>query len=133
MAPTVLMIDDDLDDILFAKTTFQELQCDIDFEYIIKSETVIRYLTIKGKNPHLILLDLNMPVKDGKVVLKELKENNYYSSIPVIIFTTSASPADKKICYELNAAAFITKPSSMKEWRPVLESICRTYLKDHLP
>lgn len=61
--------------------------------------------------PGLILLDLNMPLVDGKKVLKEIKKQKKFVSIPVVIFTTSASDNDRKECYDLGANLFYTKPT----------------------
>lgn len=122
------MVDDDLEDILFVKTTFKDINVDAQFDYLVNSDNVVGYLTSKGKKPDLILLDLNMPVKDGKTVLKEIKSNPKLQTIPVVIFTTSHSEEERQEYLKLHAAAYVSKPDAYKDWAPVLQSICKVYL-----
>ena len=73
--------------------------------------------------PDIIILDLNLPKKDGREVLREIKENNDLKNIPVIILTTSS--AEKDICgvYDLHANAYIVKPLNFDEFMKVIKSI----------
>ena len=128
MKQTIFMVDDDLEDILFVKTAFSKINIDVHFDYLLNSENVIGYLTSKGKKPDLILLDLNMPVKDGKTVLLEIKSNPKLQTIPVVIFTTSHSEEERLEYLRLHAAAYVSKPDAYKDWAPLLQSICKVYL-----
>ena len=130
MKQNIFMVDDDLEDILFVKTAFIDINMDVKFDYLVNSENVVGYLASKGKKPDLILLDLNMPVKDGKTILQELKANPKLQTIPVVIFTTSHSEEERKEYLRLHAAAYVTKPDSYKDWAPVLKSNCKIYLMD---
>ena len=129
MKQTIFMVDDDLEDILFVKTTFKDISVDVQFDYLVNSENVVGYLTSKGKKPDLILLDLNMPVKDGKTILQEIKSNPKLQTIPVVIFTTSHSEEERQEYLKLHAAAYVSKPDAYKDWAPVLQSICKVYLE----
>jgi chemotaxis family two-component system response regulator Rcp1 len=73
--------------------------------------------------PDLILLDLNLPKKDGREVLAEIKESPTLKSIPVVILTTSASDADILRSYELHANCYITKPVGLDGFLDVVKSI----------
>jgi CheY-like chemotaxis protein len=73
--------------------------------------------------PDLILLDLNLPKKDGREVLKEIKESPTLGSIPVVILTTSASEADVLRSYRLHANCYITKPVNLDGFLTVVKSI----------
>ena len=134
MKQTVLMIDDDIDDVMLAKSTFESIKADVDFHYLLTPDNIIQYLQQKfnGHLPDLILLDLNMPAIDGRDILKELKENKEYSGIPVVIFTTSRSEEDKINCFRLKANSFVPKPLSFNHWEPVMHSICALYVKNSL-
>ena len=134
MKQTVLMIDDDIDDVMLAKSTFESLKADVEFHYLLTPGDIVHYLEEKynGHLPDLILLDLNMPAKDGRDVLQELKANEEYSGIPVVIFTTSRSEEDKINCFRLKANSFVPKPLSYNHWEPVMHSICALYIKSSL-
>jgi two-component system, chemotaxis family, response regulator Rcp1 len=73
--------------------------------------------------PDLILLDLNLPKKDGREVLKEIKESPTLAIIPVVILTTSASEADILRTYQLHANCYITKPVELEGFLKVVKSI----------
>lgn len=77
----------------------------------------------EAPRPDLILLDLNLPRKDGREVLAEIKANDSLKSIPVIILTTSEAEKDVLISYELNANCFISKPVELDEFLNVIKTI----------
>jgi CheY-like chemotaxis protein len=86
------------------------------------------YLRNEGEHanvprPDLILLDLNLPKKDGREVLKEIKESPTLKSIPVVILTTSESEADILRSYQLHANCYITKPVGLDGFLKVVNSI----------
>jgi CheY-like chemotaxis protein len=115
----ILMVDDDEDDRFLTQTAFEEsdLKCKLDF---VKDGTeAIDHLTAifetnddRNPLPNLILLDLNMPRKNGWQVLSEVKNSESLKHIPVLVFTTSRSPEHIKRSYDLGANSFITKPST---------------------
>jgi len=115
----ILMADDDADDRYLVKTAFEEngIQCELRF--VEDGTEVFDFLMKQGKFatedirlPNLILLDLNMPKKNGKQVLQEIKSLPDYHHIPVVIFTTSKSPDDVRMLYKMGASSFISKPST---------------------
>ena len=82
----------------------------------------------KAKRPDLIMLDLNMPRKDGKEVLKELKSDPSLKTIPVIVLTTSRAEQDILQSYQLSANCYITKPVDFKSFIDVVKSIEQFWL-----
>jgi CheY-like chemotaxis protein len=82
----------------------------------------------KAKRPDLIMLDLNMPRKDGKEVLKELKSDPSLKTIPVIVLTTSHAEQDILQSYQLSANCYITKPVDFKSFIDVVKSIEQFWL-----
>ena len=76
--------------------------------------------------PCVILLDLNMPKKDGREALKELKQHPIFKKIPVIVFTTTKNEIEIKRCYELGANSYVVKPLTFDELLMVVENI-RSY------
>ena len=78
--------------------------------------------------PSLILLDLNMPRKDGRQALKEIKSTAALQNIPVVVLTTSREEKDIVFSREMGADSFITKPSSFGEWVKMMKSLTNDYL-----
>lgn len=114
----ILMADDDADDRLLARDAFHECQLNRELEFVENGEELMDYLRHHGKYaarpderlPGLILLDLNMPRKDGREALQEIKSDPELRRIPVVIFTTSRADTDIGRVYDLGANSFITKP-----------------------
>ena len=115
---TVFIVDDDEDDRGSIRDAFNESKYLLDYVFMQNGEELMKYFSkANGKNhPSLVLLDLNMPGMNGRDVLKEMKKNELLKPIPVIVVTTSSSPADKEMSYRLGANCFITKPNSFKEF-----------------
>src|SRR6202044_1897063 len=82
----------------------------------------------KAPRPDLVLLDLNLPKKDGREVLQEIKESPTLKSIPVVILTTSSSEADILKSYRLHANCYITKPVGLEGFLTVVKSIDNFWL-----
>lgn len=115
---TILMADDDADDRMFTKEALEESRVLNDLKFVEDGEELMDYLNRRGKftdpetapRPGLILLDLNMPRKDGREALKEIKESPELRRIPVVVMTTSKAEEDIFRSYDSGASSFITKP-----------------------
>jgi CheY-like chemotaxis protein len=115
----ILMADDDQDDRMLAKEAFEENRLINSLSFVSDGEELIEYLTYSGRyqdavhlKPDIILLDINMPRKNGIEALKEIKENPSLKSIPVVMLTTSNAEEDVVKSYDLGVSSFITKPVS---------------------
>ena len=114
----ILMADDDADDRMLAKEAFAESRLTNDLRFVEDGEALMDYLYRRGKfadaetspRPGLILLDLNMPKKDGREALKEIKDDPELRRIPIVVMTTSQAEEDIFRSYDLGASSFITKP-----------------------
>lgn len=114
----ILVADDDLEDCDIIREAFVESRLLNELHFVHDGEELMDYLTHRGKFenaskyplPGLILLDLNMPRKDGREVLRELKGNVKLRHIPVIVLTTSEAEEDIFRTYDLGVNSFITKP-----------------------
>lgn len=119
---TILMADDDDDDRVMTQDALQESRVYNDFHMVCDGVELMAYLRREGKyanktlspRPSLIFLDLNMPRKDGREALMEIKADPKLRSIPVVILTTSKQEEDKVRGYILGAASYITKPVSFE-------------------
>lgn len=114
----ILMADDDADDRMLTRDALEESRVLNDLRFVEDGEELMEYLTRKGKyvnaedspRPGLILLDLNMPKKDGREALKEIKADPNLRRIPVVVMTTSKAEEDIFRSYDFGASSFITKP-----------------------
>ena len=114
----LLIADDDPEDCMLMRDALREGHLVNDLRFVADGEELLDYLLHRGKyadplsapRPGLILLDLNMPRKDGREALKEIKEHPSLKSIPVVVFTTSKAEEDIYRSYELGVSSFITKP-----------------------
>src|SRR5919206_4695136 len=115
---TILMADDDPDDREMTREAFAESRLANDLRFVEDGEELMDYLKRRGKysdpasspRPSLILLDLNMPRKDGREALKEIKQDPQLRQIRVVVLTTSKAEEDIYRSYDLSAASYITKP-----------------------
>jgi CheY-like chemotaxis protein len=84
--------------------------------------------------PSLILLDLNMPRKDGREALREIKADPRFRPIPVVVLTTSTAPDDVGFCYTCGASSYITKPVTFREWVKLVQGLAHYWFEVvHLP
>jgi CheY-like chemotaxis protein len=115
---TILLVDDDEEDLLMTQEALQESRLGNDLRMARDGEELMEYLLRRGRfadpsdspTPGLILLDLNMPRKDGREALAEIKANPDLRNIPVIVLTTSKAEEDIFRTYDLGVSSFITKP-----------------------
>jgi CheY-like chemotaxis protein len=115
---TILVADDDADDRLMIRDAFKENRLANDLRFVSDGEELMAYLKREGKykdassspRPGLILLDLNMPKKDGREALKEIRANPELKGIPVVVLTTSKAEEDIYRSYHLGVNSFIAKP-----------------------
>lgn len=118
----ILMAEDDEDDRLLTIEAFKEARVSNPLRFVKNGEELLDYLCRRNQyaeansapRPSLILLDLNMPKKDGREVLHEIKTNPLLRQIPVVILTTSRDEQDIALAYELGANSFISKPVSFE-------------------
>jgi CheY-like chemotaxis protein len=115
---TILLVDDDEEDLQMTQEALQESRLGNDLRMTHDGEELMEYLLRRGRysdpadspRPGLILLDLNMPKKDGREALAEIKANPELRKIPVIVLTTSKAEEDIFRTYDLGVSSFITKP-----------------------
>ena len=116
----ILIAEDDADDRFLLQAAFEENGFRDKLEFVENGVELIEYIrgisdiNSEVKTPRFILLDLNMPKKDGREVLKEIKQHPQFRKIPVIIFSTTNNEQEMRRCYDLGANSYITKPNSFE-------------------
>lgn len=128
---TIIMADDDADDRRLTKEALEESRLANDLRFVENGEELIEYLRHTGKyraeadapRPGLILLDLNMPRKDGRTVLAEIKGDPDLRQIPVVILTTSKADEDIFKSYDLGVNSYIVKPVTFEALVDILQTL----------
>jgi CheY-like chemotaxis protein len=133
----VLIAEDDLDDRLLLEEAFAAYQDICELHFVKDGEELMEYLRQSGRyadpesspKPGLILLDLNMPRKDGRQSLVEIKEDPGLRDIPIVVWTTSALEEDKLRCLGAGADGYVTKPSSFGELNEAIRALYLDWLR----
>lgn len=128
---TILMADDDADDRQLTKEALEEGRLINDVRFVEHGEELMEYLRREGRyaapaeapRPGLILLDLNMPRKDGRAVLEEIKKDPEFRTIPVVVLTTSKADEDVYKSYDLGVNSYIVKPVTFEALVDILQTL----------
>ncbi|WP_291725797.1 response regulator [Bernardetia sp.] len=129
----LLLVEDNLADTVLIQESLLESKLQLDIDVVTDGEKATDYLYQKLENkdeklPDLIILDLNMPRKDGREVLKEIKGHQELCLIPVLVMTTSENEEDIKFAYRNHANSYISKPVDMNEFTKIITSINNFWL-----
>ena len=133
---TILMADDDEDDRMMAQDAMDEARVANQLHCVEDGEELLAYLQRRGKYaelsqqplPGLILLDLNMPRKDGREALKEIKADPALRRIPIVVMTTSKAEEDIYRTYDLGVSSFIVKPVSFEALVEIMKTLTQYWL-----
>jgi len=125
----ILMIDDDEEDFTLVKEALASRGLKVDLYWAADGDEAMNFLFRRGEyansqTPNLILLDLNMPGKDGFEVLRDLKAHQELRKIPVVILTSSADERHVSRGYNIGASSFMLKPLTFDEMAKAMQSLC---------
>ena len=131
------MADDDADDRLMTQEAFEESRLANDLRFVEDGVELMDYLQRRGKyrdpatspRPGLILLDLNMPKKDGREALEEIKADPNLKCVRIVVLTTSKAEEDIYRTYDLGAASYITKPVTFAGMAEVIKTVGKYWLE----
>lgn len=134
---TILIADDDAEDRMLVKDALEENRIVNNIHFVENGEDLLDYLFNKGnftdKNkypvPDIILLDLNMPRKDGREALKDIKADAALRIIPVVVLTTSKAEEDIIRSYDLGVSSFITKPVTFNSLVEIMKTLSRYWFE----
>lgn len=127
--PDILIADDDPDDCLLLQDALNENMTGNTVRFLHNGEELLDYLQHSYRLPGLVLLDLNMPVMDGRQALGKIRSNARLRGIPVIVLTTSDAPEDVRQSYDNGANAFITKPVTYSGMLAMVQSLRRFWFE----
>jgi len=117
----ILLVDDNPADLDLTIDALAQSQWRSHVSTVVDGAEAIAYLRREGKyaaatSPHLVLLDLNLPRKDGRSVLADVKSDPALRRIPIVIFSTSKAAKDIELSYDLGANSYVSKPPTLAEW-----------------
>ena len=120
-ASEILLVDDNPADLDLTIDALAQSAWPTNVSTVSDGAEAMAYLRHEGKyatatRPHLVLLDLNLPRKDGRAVLADMKSDPALRRIPVVIFSTSQAAKDIERCYELGANSYVSKPPTLADW-----------------
>ncbi len=126
----ILLVEDNAADVRLTQEVLRKSSLPCTLRVARDGEQAMRMLRREGEHkdlplPDLILLDLNLPLKDGRQVLAELKHDKDLRLIPVVVLTTSRAENDVSTCYGLHANSYLVKPVDLSEFEQVIEDIQR--------
>ena len=124
----ILLVEDNLADVRLTQETLKEEKLHNNLSVVYDGEEALAYLRREGRyadavQPDLILLDLNLPRKDGREVLEEIKQDRDLEAIPVVVLTMSEAEKDILASYHLHANCYIVKPLDLNQFSKVVKSI----------
>ena len=131
----ILIVDDDMDDREIIRDAFMSNHKNHrEYIFIENGDLLLQYLEDGdgSESPALIMLDLNMPGKDGREALKDIKGSERFRHIPTVVFTTSSSQKDMQVSYDLGANCFITKPDTFNKLVEIANSIAQLWLPEKI-
>ncbi len=134
---TIVVADDDPDDRMLTKDALDECRLANAVDFVEDGEELLDYLNRRGKYSHLaktplpglILLDLNMPRKDGREALKEIRQDPALRRIPIVVLTTSKAEEDILRTYELGVNSFIIKPVTFESLVDIVKTIAKYWFE----
>ena len=124
----ILLVEDSLADARLTKRALQKGTVLINLHVVRDGVEAMAFVHKRGQyasapRPDLILLDLNLPRKDGRAVLAEIKSDERLRTIPVVVLTTSVAPEDIATCYQLHANCFLVKPVDLQAFTSTILAI----------
>jgi CheY-like chemotaxis protein len=124
----VLLVEDDPGDVLLIREAFEFNKVHNNLNVVSDGEQALAYLRREGEHagsnrPDLVLLDLNLPRKDGREVLAEVKQDAELRTIPIVVLTTSEAEEDVLKSYQLHANAYVTKPVDFERFVSIVRQI----------
>jgi CheY-like chemotaxis protein len=136
MDPTIniLLADDSIDEHFLFMHTIKGLDSNISIRTVVNGVELLRLLSSPDTVlPDLLFLDLNMPLKNGKEALKEIKKNDKLNDLTVVIYSTSDEKKDIEETYELGANIYVRKPQDYLELEKTLDKLIHIYREIGLP
>lgn len=135
--PNILLVEDNVDDFELTRQGFLRSNYDVHLHHVTNGKMCLEYLTKAGSfhdavTPDLVLLDLNMPVMDGRELLRHLSQGPTLRQLPVVVLTTSHAKTDVLYAYSMGCNSFVVKPLDIDEFQETINRICAYWFETSL-
>ena len=127
--PRILVVDDSAADVRLLREAFREATINAELDAVEDGEQALAHLRRGAERPDLVLLDLNLPRRDGREVLEAIKTDPDLKAVPVIVLSTSGAPRDVADCYALHANAYLAKPMGLDEFDALVRALDAFWLQ----
>ena len=125
----ILLIEDDADDVELLQEALSENGVEFDMTVLKEGNAAINYVNQELALPDIIIMDFNLPKVHGREVIREIRSNQRFSKIPVLILSTSSSDIDIKYAYEAGATNYLVKPSTLEAINHTVSTILDLSMK----
>jgi CheY-like chemotaxis protein len=119
----IFLIEDDADDIELLEVSLKDNNVEYNMDVIMEGDKVQNYLQNCKKLPNIIVMDFNLPRVHGREIIKQIKLNEDFRNIPLIVLTTSTAKEDIEYSYQMGADSFITKPTTIQGFNATVGAI----------
>jgi len=119
----IFLIEDDADDIELLEVSLKDNHVGYNMDVIMEGDKVQDYLKNCKRLPHIIVMDLNLPRVHGREIIKQIKANEDFKNIPLVVLTTSTAKEDIEYSYKMGADSFITKPTTILGFNATIGTI----------
>lgn len=119
----IFLIEDDADDIELLEVSLKDNNIVYKMDVVMEGDKVQDYLKNCKSLPHIIVMDFNLPRVHGREIIKQIKNNEEFRNIPLIVLTTSTAKEDIEYSYKMGADSFITKPTTIQGFNAAVETI----------
>jgi two-component system, chemotaxis family, response regulator Rcp1 len=125
----ILLVEDNAGDVRLTREALREAEVAVDLVAVPDGDQALEFLRGEGARPDLILLDLNLPRKNGLEVLEEIKGDPELRHTPVIMLTTSSSARDIAACYDRGVNCYVVKPLELDDFTRLVQEINRFWFE----
>jgi len=130
----ILLVEDSASDVILTRAAFERAKVLVNMHHVENGAECMAFLRKEGKyndapTPDLILLDLNMPIMDGRQVLAELVNDDELNHLPVVVLTTSEDERDVLTMYKLRCSSYITKPVDLRQFINIIQNLSDHWFK----
>jgi CheY-like chemotaxis protein len=134
MTPSILLVEDNAGDVRLTREALREAEVEVDLVAVPDGEEALAFLRLEGEHagarrPDLVLLDLNLPKRNGLEVLEDIRSDPALRRLPVIMLTTSSAAHDVSACYDRGASSYIVKPLDLDDFTSVVRAIDAFWLR----
>jgi CheY-like chemotaxis protein len=119
----IFLIEDDVDDIELLEVSLKDNNVSYNMDVVMEGDKVQDYLQNCKRLPHIIVMDFNLPRVHGREIIKQIKSNEEFRNIPLVVLTTSTAKEDIEYSYKMGANSFITKPTTIQGFNATVGTI----------